>query len=146
MSADFVDQDVIGYHRDGVALEIVVMSIRAGKLSGNRAFSFTGQEFPDAELLSSFVGLYYDMGASVPDELLLPVDIEDAALKAEWLTEQRAAQVRAGARSASSCWCPSAAIAASWSSWRARTRPPASPRAATRAPTPSWRWASCSAG
>jgi len=91
VSADFVDQDVVGYHRDGVALEIVVMSIRAGKLSGNRAFSFTGQEFPDAELISSFVGLYYDMGAAVPDELLLPVDIEDAALKAEWLTEQRTA-------------------------------------------------------
>jgi excinuclease ABC subunit C len=91
VSADFVDQDVVGFHRDGVALEIVVMSIRGGKLSGNRGFSFTGQEFPDAELISSFVGLYYDMGASVPDELLLPVEIEDAALKAEWLTERRAA-------------------------------------------------------
>ena len=91
VSADFVDQDVVGFHRDGVALEIVVMSIRAGKLSGNRAFSFTGQEFPDAELISSFLGLYYDMGASVPDEVLLPIEIEDAALKAEWLTERRAA-------------------------------------------------------
>jgi excinuclease ABC subunit C len=98
VSADFVDQDVIGYHRDGIALEIVVMSIRAGKLSGNRAFSFTGQEFPDAELLSSFMGLYYDMGASVPDEVLLPIEIEDAALKAEWLTERRAALAAAGAR------------------------------------------------
>ena len=92
VSADFIDQDVIGYHREGIALEIVVMSIRAGKLSGNRAFSFTGQEFPDAELISSFVGLYYDMGASVPDELLLPIEIEDAALKAEWLSERRASQ------------------------------------------------------
>jgi excinuclease ABC subunit C len=91
VSADFVDQDVVGYHRDGIALEIVVMSIRAGKLSGNRAFSFTGQEFPDAELISSFIGLYYDMGASVPDEVLLPIEIEDAGLKAEWLTERRAA-------------------------------------------------------
>src|SRR6478672_3675425 len=96
VSADFVDQDVIGYHRDGIALEIVVMSIRAGKLSGNRAFSFTGQEFPDAELISSFIGLYYDMGASVPDEVLLPIEIEDAALKAEWLTERRAAQASVG--------------------------------------------------
>jgi excinuclease ABC subunit C len=92
VSADFVDQDVVGFHREGVALEIVVMSIRGGKLSGNRGFSFSGQEFPDAELISSFVGLYYDMGASVPDELLLPIEIEDAALKAEWLTERRAAQ------------------------------------------------------
>ncbi len=70
------------------------MSIRGGKLTGSRAFSFTGQEFPDAELLSSFVGLYYDLGASPPDEVLLPIDIEDAALKAEWLT--RAARVRHG--------------------------------------------------
>jgi excinuclease ABC subunit C len=98
VSADFVDQDVIGYHRDGIALEIVVMSIRAGKLSGNRAFSFTGQEFPDAELISSFLGLYYDMGASVPDEVLLPIEIDDAALKAEWLTERRAALAAAGTR------------------------------------------------
>src|SRR5262249_15223720 len=44
---------------------------------------------------SSFVGLYYDMGASIPDELLLPIEIEDAALKAEWLTERRAAQASA---------------------------------------------------
>ena len=62
--ADFVDQDVIGFHREGIALEIAVMSIRAGKLAGSRNFSFTGQEFPDAELLSSFLGLYYDLGGA----------------------------------------------------------------------------------
>jgi excinuclease ABC subunit C len=93
VSSDFCDQDVIGFHREGIALEIVVMSIRGGKLGGNRAFSFTGQEFPDAELLSSFIGLYYDLGAPPPDEVLLPVEIEDAALKAEWLGERRAASV-----------------------------------------------------
>src|SRR5579862_3156734 len=97
VSADFCDQDVIGFHREGIALEIVVMSIRGGKLGGNRAFSFTGQEFPDAELLSSFIGLYYDLGAPPPDEVLLPFEIEDAALKAEWLGEKKAAS-QLGAR------------------------------------------------
>jgi excinuclease ABC subunit C len=91
VSSDFLDQDVVGYHRQGIALEIVVMSIRNGQLNGSRAYSFTGQEFPDAELISSFVGLYYDLGAPPPDEVLLPVEIEDAALKAEWLGEKRAA-------------------------------------------------------
>jgi excinuclease ABC subunit C len=91
VSSDFLDQDVVGYHRQGIALEIVVMSIRNGQLNGSRAYSFTGQEFPDAELISSFIGLYYDLGAPPPDEVLLPVEIEDAALKAEWLTEKRAA-------------------------------------------------------
>src|SRR5262249_4838912 len=75
--------------------EIVVMSIRGGKLGGSRAFSFTGQEFPDAELLSSFIGLYYDMGAAPPDEVLLPLEIEDAGLKAEWLAERREAATAA---------------------------------------------------
>jgi excinuclease ABC subunit C len=91
VSSDFVDQDVIGYHRQGIALEIALMSIRDGKLTGSRTFSFTGQEFPDAELVSSFIGLYYDLGAAPPDEVLLPIEIEDAALKAEWLGERRAA-------------------------------------------------------
>jgi excinuclease ABC subunit C len=91
VSSDFLDQDVVGYHREGIALEIVVMSIRNGQLNGNRAYSFTGQEFPDAELISSFIGLYYDLGAPPPDEVLLPLEIEDAALKAEWLSEKRAA-------------------------------------------------------
>jgi len=91
VSTDFVDQDVVGFHREGLALEMVVMSVRQGKLVGSRSFSFGGQEFPDAELLSSFVGLYYDMGVIPADEVLLPFTIADAALKAEWLTEKRPA-------------------------------------------------------
>jgi excinuclease ABC subunit C len=91
VSSDFLDQDVVGYHREGIALEIVVMSIRNGQLNGSRGYSFSGQEFPDAELISSFIGLYYDLGAPPPDEVLLPIEIDDAPLKAEWLTEKRAA-------------------------------------------------------
>ncbi len=90
VSRDFVDQDVIGLHREGLALEIVVMTIRQGKMLGSRALSFGGQEFPDSELLSSFIGLLYDSpAASIPDELLLPFPIDDAELKSEWLTERR---------------------------------------------------------
>ncbi len=90
VSTDFVDQDVIGYYRQGIALEIAVLSIRNGQLNGTRQFSFTNQEFPDAELISSFVGLYYDLGAPPPDEVLLPVEIDDAAVKADWLSDKRA--------------------------------------------------------
>jgi len=90
ISRDFVDQDIVGLHREGLALEIVVMTIRQGKLVASRSFSFGGQEFPDTELLSSFLGLLYDSpAASIPDELILPLPIDDAALKSEWLTERR---------------------------------------------------------
>src|SRR3954463_10863121 len=94
VSTDFIDQDVVGFFREGLALEMVVLSIRQGKMTGSRAFSFTGQEFPDAEILSSFLGLYYDLTAVPPDEVLLPFPISDAALKAEWLAEKRPAGSR----------------------------------------------------
>ena len=94
VSTDFVDQDVFGFFRQGIALEIVVLSIRQGKMLGSRGFSFTGQEFPDAELLSSFIGLYYDMNVVPPDEVLLPFAIDDAELKADWLAEKRTGRRR----------------------------------------------------
>ncbi len=83
------NQDLFGFHREGIALDIAVVAIRDGKMQGSRSFSFTGQEFPDHEILSSFLGLYYDLNPSPPDEVLLPFDILDAGVKAEWLDEMR---------------------------------------------------------
>jgi len=94
VSADPLDQDVIGYHRQGMALEVVVLSVRQGKLIGSRAFSFARQEFPDGEVLSSFIGLHYDLLPVPPDEVLLPFAIADADLKAEWLSEKRGKKVQ----------------------------------------------------
>jgi excinuclease ABC subunit C len=85
----FADQDVLGFHREGQAVEIVVLFVRQGKLVGNRAFSFGKQEFPDDEILSSFLGLFYDLQATPPAEVLLPFAIADAEVKAEWLAEKR---------------------------------------------------------
>jgi len=85
----FADQDVLGFHREGQAVEIVVLFIRQGKMVGNRAFSFGKQEFPDDEILSSFIGLFYDLQATPPAEVLLPFAIADADVKAEWLAEKR---------------------------------------------------------
>ena len=89
----FLDQDVIGFHREGHAVEVVVMFIRQGKLVGNRAFSFAKQEFPDDEILSSFVGLFYDLQATPPAEVVLPFAIADTEVKEEWLSEKRGKKV-----------------------------------------------------
>jgi excinuclease ABC subunit C len=80
---------VLGFHREGQGVEIVVLFVRQGKLVGNRAFSFGKQEFPDDEILSSFLGLFYDLQATPPAEVLLPFAIADAEVKAEWLAEKR---------------------------------------------------------
>jgi excinuclease ABC subunit C len=93
VSSDLRDQDVFGLHRQGPAVEIVVLHIRNGKLMGRRNFSFGGQEFPTEEVLSSFVSLYYDLGNYLPDEVLLPIEVEDARAKCEWLSEKRGKKV-----------------------------------------------------
>jgi excinuclease ABC subunit C len=93
VSAELRDQDVFGFYREGDAVEMIVLHIRNGKLMGRRGFSFKDQEFPSEEIVSSFVGLYYDLGNYVPDEVLVPLAIEDAAVKSEWLTEKRAKKV-----------------------------------------------------
>lgn len=89
----FVDQDAFGFHREGQAVEIVALFIRQGKLVGNRAFSFGKQEFPDEEILSSFIGLFYDLQAPAPAEVLLPFAILDAEVKADWLSDKRGKKV-----------------------------------------------------
>jgi excinuclease ABC subunit C len=89
----FIDQDAVGFYREGQAVEIVVLFVRQGKLLGNRAFSFGKQEFPDDEILSSFLGLFYDLQAAPPAEVLLPFGIADTEVKAEWLGEKRGKKV-----------------------------------------------------
>lgn len=90
---DLVDQDVFAYYREGDAVDIVVLLLREGKLMGRRSFSFSGQEFPDEELISSFINQYYDGGAGIPRQLILGLELEDRVAKAQWLSERRGQKV-----------------------------------------------------
>src|SRR5690554_1063047 len=71
-----VDRDAIGFYRQGDRLTIQLLFVRGGKLEGARSFSYQDQEFPDAEVLSSFLNLYYNSGSEPPQEILLPMEIE----------------------------------------------------------------------
>lgn len=92
--SEAIDQDVFGFHREGPDLVIEALFVRGGKLVSAQHFPFTGQEFPTEELLSSFIDQYYADGATVPEEVLLPMELEDMALKAEVLSERRGRKVR----------------------------------------------------
>jgi excinuclease ABC subunit C len=90
-----IDQDVFGFHREADRLVIYVLYVRQGRLNGGQPFPFTGQEFPDQELLASFVNLYYGQDNVLPDEVLLPLRPDGGADPlAELLTEKRGRRVR----------------------------------------------------
>lgn len=93
-TSDFKDQDVFAFHRQGDRILFYVLWVRQGRLNGGQAFPFGSQEFPDEELLPSFVNLYYDQGSFVPEEVLLPLDPESIEGLEALLSERKGDKVR----------------------------------------------------
>src|SRR3954464_12882386 len=92
--ADLADQDVLGFYREGGLLEVQLLFFRGGRLSGGRSFSFKKQEFPTEELLMSFLDQYYESGALIPKELLLPIELPDREAREALLSERKGERVR----------------------------------------------------
>ncbi|WP_434381301.1 excinuclease ABC subunit UvrC [Melittangium boletus] len=93
-TSDFKDQDVFAFHREGDRLLVYVLYVRQGRLNGGQAFPLGSQEFPDEELLPSFVNLYYDQGNFVPEEILMPLDIEEREGLEALLSERKGDKAR----------------------------------------------------
>jgi len=89
-----LNQDVIGRYRQADRVELCLMTIRQGRMVGSEEIPLRHQEFPDEEMLSSFLALRYDRDQPLPDEILLTVALEDSAVLQEWLTERRGRKVR----------------------------------------------------
>src|SRR5574341_845291 len=67
------DQDIFGLYREGGFIEVQVLFVRQGKLTGNQSYSLEDLEFPDEEILESLLTEFYRGERFVPDEILLPV-------------------------------------------------------------------------
>lgn len=89
-----VDQDVLGVHRAGDQAEVALLKVRGGHLNQVRTFELKGMTLPDDELVASFASAYYGGGAQIPDELLLPVEVEASAGLEEWLSEKRGSKLK----------------------------------------------------
>jgi excinuclease ABC subunit C len=93
LMADRADRDVVGLWREGPDLVVQVLSMRGGKLQDSRCYPFREQEFPDEEILSSFLSLYYEQNPA-PDEILVPLEPGEADALADVLSERRNRKVR----------------------------------------------------
>jgi excinuclease ABC subunit C len=87
------DQDVFGLYREGGSIEAQVLFVRQGKLTGNQAYSFEDFEFSDAEVLEALLTQFYQGDRYVPDEILLPVDLDDREERMEYLSERKERRV-----------------------------------------------------
>lgn len=92
-SRETTDQDVFAFHRQGTIWEFQVLFFRRGLLVGNQSFPFARLNLPDEEALAAFVRQYYAEDRYIPQEILLPLTVEDQPLLIEWLAEKKGGRV-----------------------------------------------------
>ncbi len=93
VSADFKDQDVFGLYREEELVQVCALRIREGKTLGTKKFPPVRTAAGDAEVLSSLLRQYYDGELFIPAEVVIPGEIEDGEVLAEWLSEKRGKKV-----------------------------------------------------
>ena len=87
------DQDVFGLYREGGFIEAQVLFVRQGKLTGNQAYSFEDFELPDEDVFEELLTQFYQGDRYVPDEILVPVEMEDQEVRADYLSERKGKRV-----------------------------------------------------
>jgi excinuclease ABC subunit C len=83
------DQDIFGLYREGGFIEVQVLLVRQGKLTDNLSYSLEDLEFPDEEIVGSLLTQFYQGQRFIPDEILLPVALEDRDARQEYLSERK---------------------------------------------------------
>ncbi len=87
MSADNVDRDVFGIARIARQSCLVVLTIRSGKLVGKRHFFLqTSLDVPDAEIIRTAMEQWYVDQESIPGEVFIPTEIEEAESLTDFLS------------------------------------------------------------
>jgi len=88
------DQDVFGFYREGGFIEVQVLFVRGGKMTGSRSYHLEDLEFPDEEVVAALLTQFYQGERYVPEEILLPVEIEDQTARTEYLNDCKGRRVR----------------------------------------------------
>lgn len=86
------DSDLLGFYRDGNRLQLALLFIRGGVMTGSRHFALHW-ELDDAEGIAAFLRQHYTAQPSLPEEILIPLEIDDAAPLEEVFSELRGARV-----------------------------------------------------
>jgi excinuclease ABC subunit C len=85
-----VDEDVFGLCREQDQVQVVVLHVRGGRATGRVDFHWKGRDahLDEHDLLSSIVAQFYEPGVSVPEFVVVPSDVDDAAVLGELLGER----------------------------------------------------------
>ncbi|MBP3487721.1 MAG: excinuclease ABC subunit UvrC [Roseburia sp.] len=91
---DGEDKDIIAYAADDRDAVVQVFFIRDGKLIGRDHFYVRiGTEDTGAQILSTFIKQFYSGTPFIPREIMLPEEVEEREILADWLAAKRGGKV-----------------------------------------------------
>ncbi len=89
-ATDYKDSDVLAMARSDGEACVQIFFIRGGKLIGREYFILEGTEdAADAEVMEQFITQFYTEAATIPQQVMLPNEIEEAKIIGEWLRSKR---------------------------------------------------------
>ena len=89
-NTDYLDSDVIAMAREDGEACVQIFFIRGGKLIGREYFILEGtEETSDTEVMEQFVKQFYTEAANIPEQVMLPEEIEEARIIGQWLRSKR---------------------------------------------------------
>jgi excinuclease ABC subunit C len=93
VTRDLLDRDAIaisGSHEDSV---ITVLFVRGGFLVGTRHFAFSETISTEAEVVETFIRQHYEKANVIPQEILVPMALENSSMLEQWLKTLRKSKV-----------------------------------------------------
>ena len=88
--SDYADSDVIAMAREDGEACVQIFFIRGGKLIGREYFILEGTEdTTDNEVMEGFVKQFYTEAANIPEQVMMPQELEERKIIAQWLRSKR---------------------------------------------------------
>lgn len=84
-----VDQDVLGLSQNGSEMALQKLEIRNGRLVGSSSFFWPETEISADEWIRAFIVQHYPDIATIPPEILVPVDLPDQPALEAFLRDRR---------------------------------------------------------
>src|SRR5512145_2505893 len=89
-ATDYLDSDVLAMARSNGEACVQIFFIRGGKLIGREYFILEGTEDEaDTEVMEQFITQFYTEAATIPQQVMLPQEIEEARIISQWLRTRR---------------------------------------------------------
>jgi excinuclease ABC subunit C len=89
-ATDYKDSDVLAMARSDGEACVQVFFIRGGKMIGREYFILEGTEdAADVEVMEQFITQFYTEAAVIPQQVMLPHEIEEAKIIGQWLRSKR---------------------------------------------------------